>query len=56
VSEVTTVAAAGVVGAVVYAAWALVFHLPELWDAFDLARTLVGRGPAASSSGATSDD
>ncbi|MFI5258176.1 MAG: murein biosynthesis integral membrane protein MurJ [Candidatus Limnocylindrales bacterium] len=49
VSEVTTIAAAGIVGAVVYAAWALVFRLPELRDALDLARTLLGRRAAASS-------
>jgi putative peptidoglycan lipid II flippase len=56
VSEVTTVAAAGFVGVVVYAAWAVLFRLPELRDAFDLARTLVGRGAAASPPGARSDD
>ncbi len=55
-SEVTTVAAAGLVGVVVYVAWALVFRLPELRDALDLARTLVGRGAAASSPVAGSDD
>ena len=35
--------AGGLVGVAVYAAWAYVFRLPELWAAVELARTLIGR-------------
>jgi len=50
VGQVSELALAGLVGAAVYVAWALVFRLPELPAAFDLARTLLGRGGSAQAS------
>jgi len=47
VGQVSELALAGIVGAAVYVAWALLFRLPELRAAFDLAQTLLGRGGPA---------
>jgi putative peptidoglycan lipid II flippase len=43
VTQFGELAAGGLVGLVAYVAWARVFRLPELADALELARTLVGR-------------
>jgi hypothetical protein len=43
VAQIAELAAGGVVGLAVYAAWAWVFRLPELRASIDLARTLLGR-------------
>jgi putative peptidoglycan lipid II flippase len=49
VTQFVELAAGGLVGLVVYVAWARVFRLPELADALELARTLVGRAKPARS-------
>jgi putative peptidoglycan lipid II flippase len=43
VVQVVELAAGGLVAVAAYAAWARVFKLPELDEAMDLARTLIGR-------------
>lgn len=56
VSEVTTIALACTVGALVYVAWALAFKLPELRDTIDLVRTLLGRRKSAAPAGEELED
>jgi hypothetical protein len=43
VVQVVELAAGGLVAVAAYVAWARVFKLPELDEAMDLARTLIGR-------------
>ena len=47
VAQVGEIAAGGLVGIGVYLAWSRAFRLPELGEAMELARTLIGRGNGA---------